>query len=375
MLLLSVTLIFSSCNSSNSNDNPDNEPYEYHNKNIDVLSSVLDSSVASSVVSALEESCAIEEKTKLVAQDLIKVGDNCYELYAGLMLRFYINNGQISLYTFETTYSEDSKILLYDSSSHGVIKVLTADERNNFIYTQRRAIVHNTVTISPCEGVLLHNALGSTKIDLTFNNKSDSQITYLNIVITPYMGGTSFSYNNKAYVLDCDLPVSCSVDKSITTTEWTNYDSYKITQVTVMFNDGSTIGFNSFDCQFLNGIKDNDLNQVPDDETQNKSDNDLNQVPDDETQNKSEEDNTNTACIHQLDIHCTCIKCKQTIHSLDQNYHCQTCNQGSILIVDNYVYFGSYPQRLVVEEMLVQKLNQIAEIEINDIQTVFVPSL
>ena len=256
MLLLSVTLIFSSCNSSNSNDNPDNEPYEYHNENIDVLASVLDSSVASSVVSALEESCAIEEKTKLVAQDLIKVGDNCYELYAGLMLRFYIDNGQISLYTFETAYSEDSKILLYDSSSQGIIKVLTADERNNLIYTQRRATVHSTVAISPCKGVLLHNALGSTKIDLTFNNKSDSKITYLNIVITPFMGGASFGYNSKAYVLDCDLPVSGSVDKSITTTGWTNYDSYKITQVTVMFSDGSTIGFDSFDCQFLNGYND-----------------------------------------------------------------------------------------------------------------------
>ena len=272
MLLLSVTLIFSSCNSSNSNDNPDNEPYEYHNENIDVLASVLDFSVASSVVSALEESCAIEEKTKLVAQDLIKVGDNCYELYAGLMLRFYIDNGQILLYTFETTYSEDSKILLYDSSSHGVIKVLRADERNNFIYTQRRAIVHNTVAISPCEGILLHNALGSTKIDLTFTNKSDSKITYLNIVITPFMSGTSFSYNNKAYVLDCDLPVSGSVDKSITTTGWTNYDSYKITQVTVVFGDGSTIGFNSFDCQFLSGYNDEII------DSDNNSDNSNNNI-------------------------------------------------------------------------------------------------
>ena len=251
ILPLLASMLFSSCNSNDSSNNLDNKSYEYHNENVETLASVLDASVASSVVAALEKSCAIEEKTKLVAQDLIKVGDNCYELYAGLMLRFYIDNGHISLYTFETTYSKDSKILLYDSSSQGVIKVLTVDERNNLIHTQRQAIVHSTVEISPCEGVLLHNALGSTKIDLTFTNKSDSKIIYLNIVITPIMGGTSFNYNNKAYVLDCDLPVFGSVDKSITTTGWTNYDSYKITQVTIIFNDGSTIGFNSFDCHFL----------------------------------------------------------------------------------------------------------------------------
>ena len=253
VLLLLVVVVFASCNS---NDNDNNMSYKYHRQNIEELSNTLGSTVATSVVTALEKSCAIEETTKLVGQDLIKIYDNCYELYSGLMTRFYIDNDNITLYTFETSYSEDSKILLYSSYSPSDIKVLTSAERNSLIYTQRRSIVHSTVTISPYKGALLHNALGSTKIDLSFRNQSYPAITYLNVVITPSMSGTSFSSKNKAYVLDCELPVSGNVNKSITTTGWTGYDSYKITQVTVMFADGTTIGLNSFDCQFLDGSGD-----------------------------------------------------------------------------------------------------------------------
>jgi hypothetical protein len=54
-------------------------------------------------------------------------------------------------------------------------------------------------------------------------------------------------------VLNEDLPVGGSMTRSLTTTGWKNYDSYKITKATIMFADGSTIGFDSFDCQFLDG--------------------------------------------------------------------------------------------------------------------------
>ncbi len=355
IVLLLAAMLFSSCNSNDSSDNIDNKSYEYHNENVEVLASVLDASVASSVVAALEKSCAIEEKTKLVAQDLIKVDDNCYELYAGLTLRLYIDNGHISLYTFETTYSEYSKILLYDSFSQDIIKVLTVDERNNLIHTQRRATVHSTVAISPCEGILLHNALGSTKIDLTFTNKSDSKITYLNIVITPFMSGTSFSYNNKAYVLDCDLPVSGSVDKSISTTGWTNYDSYKITQVTVMFSDGSTIGFNSFDCQFLDNTTSDTGSEVPSDKPGTP-------------ENPSSGDDA-LSCAHELNQYCICVKCSHVSHTLNDNYQCEICKQGSLIFEDNFVYFGSYPQSLVTDDSIIKNLIQSIDASTETIKT------
>ena len=77
ILLLLVVFVFASCNS---NDNDNNMSYKYHRQNVEELSNILGSTVATSVVTALEKSCAIEENTKLVGQDLIKIDDNtCVE--------------------------------------------------------------------------------------------------------------------------------------------------------------------------------------------------------------------------------------------------------------------------------------------------------
>lgn len=246
--LLATCIAFVSCS-----DNATSKSYKYHKDNIKTLSSVVDSSMAESMLSALETSCAIGTNTKLVAEDMREINDNCYELYAGLMVRFYVQDGQLLLYTFETNYNDDSKILLYNSSEPDKKKVLTETERKSLVYTQRRAVVHSTLAITPREGALLHNALGSTRIDLTFKNKSSSSIVYLHINTTPCISGVEYSYNGKGYVLNEDLPVGGSMTRSLTTTGWKNYDSYKITKATIMFADGSTIGFDSFDCQFLDG--------------------------------------------------------------------------------------------------------------------------
>ena len=245
--LLVMCLAFISC-SDNSN-----KSYKYHKENVRTLSTLVDSSIADSMVSALENTCAITTSTKLVAEDMLEVNSGCYELYAGLMVRFYVQDGEITLYTFETNYSEVSKILLYDSTTPNSKKVLTESERKSLIYTQRRAVVQGTLQITPSNGVLLHNALGSTKVDLTFRNCSYPAISYLNVVITPYMSGVDFSSKNKGYTLDVELPAGGSIERTLTTNDWKNYDSYKITKATIMFADGSTIGFNAFDCQFLDG--------------------------------------------------------------------------------------------------------------------------
>lgn len=257
-ILLFITILFFAlatligC-SSNSDNSTNNNSFKYHKENIAVLSTVANSIVAEKMLSGLENSCAIVNNTKLVAEDIIEYNDNWIELYAGLMVRFYIQDGEILLYTFETVYSDDTAILLYDSAQGNSVKILTERERNSLIYTQRRAVVHSTLEITPREGALLHNALGSTKIDLTFRNRSYPAISYLNIVITPYMSGVDFSSKNKGYTLDVELSVGGTINKSITTTGWSNYDSYKITKATIMFTDGTTIGFDSFDCQFLDG--------------------------------------------------------------------------------------------------------------------------
>lgn len=249
IIVLSLSL-FVGC----SNDNDNSRNFKYHKDNLATLSTVVDSSTAEKMLTALENSCVLENDTKLVKENIIKYSNSTYELYAELMVRFDIQDTQVKLYTFETTYSNNSAILLYDSSSTNTTKVLSKEERNSLIYTQRRYTVHNTIRISPRSGSLLHNALGSVKIDnLTFTNRSDTSLTYVSVIITPYLAGTSFSYNNSSYILDEQLFVGASETRDLTKSDWANYDSYKITQCTIAFADGTTIGFNEYDCQFLDG--------------------------------------------------------------------------------------------------------------------------
>ncbi len=47
------------------------------------------------------------------------------------------------------------------------------------------------------------------------------------------------------------LDIGQSINKSLSISTWSNYDMYKISEVTIMFSDGSAVKFDQFDCQFL----------------------------------------------------------------------------------------------------------------------------
>ena len=249
-LLLTVLvscLVFISCSDDTS------ESYKYHKENINTLSTFVDSSTAESMVLALETSCAIGTNTKLVAEDMREINDNCYELYAGLMVRFYIQDEKVMLYTFETVY-DDTAILLY--AQDNPVKILTETERNNLIYTQREYVVHTTIEITPASGFILHNALGTSKVQLTFKNRSDTTISSVDILMTPYISGVSFDSKNARYSMLDTLAVNSSITKTVIIPEWSNYDNYKIIKAVVAFSDGTAIAFDSFDCQFLDSPMD-----------------------------------------------------------------------------------------------------------------------
>lgn len=251
MLIFALaTLMGCSSNSDNSRNNND---FKYHKENVAVLSTVADSMVAEKMLSGLEDSCAIVNNTKLVAEDIIKHNDNCIELYAGLMMRFYIQDGEVLLYTFETVYSNDTAILLYDSAQVNPLKILTETERNSLIYTQREYVVHTTIEITPASGFVLHNALGTSKVQLTFKNKSDTAISSVDVLMTPYISGVSFESKNASYSMLDKLTVNDSLTKTVIIPEWSNYDTYKIIKVIVAFSDRTSIAFDYFDCQFLDG--------------------------------------------------------------------------------------------------------------------------
>ena len=250
LTILIVCIAFISCS-----DSTTTKSYKYHKDNIKTLSSLVDSSTAENMISALENSYAIKTDTKLVAEDMREIDDNCYELYAGLMVRFYIQDGEVLLYTFETVYSDDTAILLYDSAQANSLKILTEAERNSLIYTQREYVVHTTIEITPASGFVLHNALGTSKIQLTFKNKSDTAISRVDALMTPYISGVSFESKNASYSMLDKLTVNNSITKTVIIPEWSNYDTYKIIKVIIAFSDGTAIAFDSFDCQFLGSTK------------------------------------------------------------------------------------------------------------------------
>lgn len=300
-ILLFITILFFvfclvGC-STNSNEPIGNNEFKYHNQNIAVLSTVLDDSTANIMVSALEDSCAIVNNTRLVAEDVIKHNDNCIELYAGLMVRFYIQDEKVMLYTFETVY-DDTAILLYDSAQGNPVKILTETERNNLIYTQREYVVHTTIEITPASGFILHNALGTSKVQLTFKNRSDTTISSVDILMTPYISGVSFDSKNASYSMLDMLVVNNSITKTVIIPEWSNYDSYKIIKVIVAFSDGTIIAFDSFDCQFLdspiaeNPSLDNDSTDTSDNES-NSGEEQKPPMEDDSNSSTNSENNPN----------------------------------------------------------------------------------
>ena len=238
--------IFTGCYTTNSQ-------FEYHQENLTTLTNVTNSDSAETMLLALESSGAITQYTKLVEADIIKKDENNIELYAGLMVHFYIENSIIKLYTFETTFSEDSAILLYDSSQEAPIRILSETERSSLISSQRKYIVQTTIKISPSTGILLHSLYGSSNISLKFTNRSDTKIDNVYLVITPcIIGGGTFESKNRSYTMIDPISINGSISKTLTVSGWNQYDTYKITKAVITFSDGTAISFNAFDCQFLN---------------------------------------------------------------------------------------------------------------------------
>ncbi len=74
------------------------------------------------------------------------------------------------------------------------------------------------------------------------------------VVVTPCILGSEFDYKNAGYTLWDTLEVGQSVTKTLTISTWSNYDTFRITKVTVMFNDGTSILLDKYDCQFLDDV-------------------------------------------------------------------------------------------------------------------------
>ena len=242
VLVLELTTIPSSEDSNN----------DLGEKNIQALSSHFGDSLAKKILLALEETHILKENTQLDSELIVKRSEQSFEIYTDFSAIIILNNDQFKILTYETVFDESTAILLYDSTTPNEMKALSEAERENLKSSQRKYQVQNTIRLSPQFGALLHNQLGQTFFSFTVKNVSDSDIVYMDFQFALSFPGYTSSFKGHYTSWD-EIAIGKSKKFELNTTETKgkNYDFFEITNVVIMFEDGTSITFDEYDCQFL----------------------------------------------------------------------------------------------------------------------------
>lgn len=223
----------------------------YHDNNIQALSSYFETELAEEILSGLEKTNVLKGNTHLNSDWIVKRDTNTFELYNDFSIIISVNNNQFKIFTYETVYDEAAAILLYDSANPAEIKTLSETERESLRSAQRKYQVQSTIDISPSFGALLHNQFGNTYFSFSVKNKSDSTFVYIEITFTPSFPGYEGELKKKSYTSWDEIQIGESKTFELKTTGWDNYDFFEVTNIVIMFDDGTSIKFNEYDCQFL----------------------------------------------------------------------------------------------------------------------------
>lgn len=223
----------------------------YHDNNIQALSSHFETELAEEILSGLEKTNVLKGNTHLNSDWIVKRDTNTFELYNDFSIIISVNNNQFKIFTYETVYDEAAAILLYDSANPAEMKTLSETERESLRSAQRKYQVQSTIDISPSFGALLHNQFGNTYFSFSVKNKSDSAFVYIEITFTPSYPGYEGELKKKSYTSWNEIQIGESKTFKLKTTGWDNYDFFEVTNIVIMFDDGTSIKFNEYDCQFL----------------------------------------------------------------------------------------------------------------------------
>ena len=223
----------------------------YHDNNIQALSSYFETELAEEILSGLEKTNVLKGNTHLNSDWIVKRDTNTFELYNDFSIIISVNNNQFKIFTYETVYDEAAAILLYDSANPAEMKTLSETERESLRSAQRKYQVQSTIDISPSFGALLHNQFGNTYFSFSLKNKSDSAFVYIEITFTPSFPGYEGELKKKSYTSWNEIQIGESKTFELKTTGWDNYDFFEVTNIVIMFGDGTSIEFDEYDCQFL----------------------------------------------------------------------------------------------------------------------------
>ena len=223
----------------------------YHDNNIQALSSHFDSKLAEEILSGLEKTNVLKDNTRLNSDWIVKRDTRSFEIYIDFSVIISANGEEFKIFTYETIYNEATAILLYDSTNPSEMKTLSETERESLKSAQRKYQVQSTIDISPSFGALLHNQSGNTYFSFSVKNKSDSAFVYIEITFTPSFPGYEGELKKKSYTSWNEIQIGESKTFELKTTGWDNYDFFEVTNIVIMFDDGTSIKFNEYDCQFL----------------------------------------------------------------------------------------------------------------------------
>ena len=223
----------------------------YHDNNIQALSSHFESKLAEEILSGLEKTNVLKDNTHLNSDWIVKRDTRSFEIYIDFSVIISVNGEEFKIFTYETIYNEATSILLYDSTNPSEMKTLSETERESLKSAQRKYQVQSTIDISPSFGALLHNQSGNTYFSFSVKNKSDSAFVYIEITFTPSFPGYEGELKKKSYTSWNEIQIGESKTFELKTTGWDNYDFFEVTNIVVMFGDGTSIRFDEYDCQFL----------------------------------------------------------------------------------------------------------------------------
>jgi archaellum component FlaG (FlaF/FlaG flagellin family) len=223
----------------------------YHDNNIQALSSHFEAELVEEILSGLEKTNVLKDNTRLNSDWIVKRDTSSFEIYIDFSVIISVNGDKFKIFTYKTEYNEATAILLYDSTNPSEMKTLSETERESFRSTQRKYQVQSTIEISPSLGSLLHNQFGNTYFSFSVKNKSNSSFVYIEITFTPSFPGYEGELKKKSYTFWNEIQIGESKKFELKTTGWEKYDFFEVTDIVIMFGDGTSVKFNEYDCQFL----------------------------------------------------------------------------------------------------------------------------
>ena len=215
----------------------------------------VDSDLGDDITNALYDSGAFINGFDMDKNDVVYLGDGEYELYVGITVRVIIKNKTFKIYTYYTQYTNDTRILLYDSIMSKPVKVLRDDEHEAIKKKQRNILVDSTLNLNWSDGEIGDDSSKkSSYFTITFKNLGDKTIEYMSIKAWEKYdtdGRPNISYKTKRGEVNGRIEPGKSESYIVSGHGWSFERSIVLAEIVIYYEDGTVIELDEYDCKLL----------------------------------------------------------------------------------------------------------------------------